>query len=75
MIVILHQKGEQGNYTSLIFGASVLIISLLIESFPLAFLRFSSLILFEIPSIKNGEVKDSVVLNVSGVFSVQSCLF
>ena len=52
-----------------------MIISLLMESFPLAFLSFSSLILFEISSIVNGESRIVSCLLSEGILMLHSSLF
>ena len=50
-------------------------ISLLMESFPLAFLSFSSLIPFEISSIVNGESRRASCLLSEGILLPPSSLF
>ena len=52
-----------------------MIISLLMESFPLAFLSFSSLIPFEIISIVNGKSRIASCFLLEGILLLPSSLF
>ena len=52
-----------------------MIISLLMESFPLTFLSFSSLIPFEISSIGNGQSRIASCLLSEGILLLHSRLF
>ena len=52
-----------------------MIISLLMESFPLTFLSFSSLIPFEISSIVNGESRIALCLLSASILLLPSSLF